>query len=51
LSANRGDDDIETVIELATGGVRQAGSDQQILFGFVSQTGLAPRPILSTEEL
>jgi transposase len=39
--ANRGDDTVEALIELATGGVRQTRSDQRLLFGFPGQTGLA----------
>jgi transposase len=38
--ANRGDDTAEALIELATGGVRHARSDQRLLFGFLGQTGL-----------
>jgi transposase len=40
--ANRGDDSVEALIELATGGVRQTWGDQYLLFGFLGQTGLAP---------
>lgn len=41
LLANRGDDAIETVVELAGSGIRKARSNQQLLFGFLGQTGLA----------
>jgi transposase len=39
--ANRGDDTVEALIDLATGGVRQTRSDQRLLFAFLGQTGLA----------
>jgi transposase len=39
--ANRGDDTVDALIELATGGVRQTRSDQRLLFAFLGQTGLA----------
>jgi hypothetical protein len=39
--ANRGDDTVDALIELATGGVRQTRSDQRLLFAFLDQTGLA----------
>ena len=38
--ANRGDDTVEELIELATGGVHKARSQQLLLFGFLGQTGL-----------
>jgi hypothetical protein len=38
--ANRGDDTVEELIELATGGVHEARSQQLLLFGFLGQTGL-----------
>jgi hypothetical protein len=40
--ANRGDDSVEVLIELATGGVRQTRGDQRLLFGLLGQAGLAP---------
>ncbi len=38
--ANRGDDTVEELIELAAGGVHKARSQQHLLFGFLGQTGL-----------
>jgi transposase len=38
--ANRGDDTVEELIELATGAVHKARSQQLLLFGFLGQTGL-----------
>ena len=40
MLANRGDDIVEELIELATGGVHKARSQQLLLFGFLAQTGL-----------
>jgi hypothetical protein len=37
--ANRGDDTVDALIELATGGARQTRSDQWLLFALVVQTG------------
>jgi transposase len=39
--ANRGDDTVEALIELADDGVRKARGEQHLLFGFLGQTGLA----------
>lgn len=40
VMANRGDDTVEELIELASGGVRRARSQQRVLFGFLGQAGL-----------